>query len=175
MKNQQDTTSTKKKNRDFFKELDKDRHEKQCEYAVLVSLLEQESELYTGITNVYDYDKMFVIRPQCFLEIINLLRLGNLKAIELKKELIESKKEYADMNQFDENLNSFKEAFGKNFRLASENFDNAISEIDKSIKEMEKVKEYLTKSKNNLRLANDKLEDVSVKKLTKGIKSLEKK
>jgi hypothetical protein len=170
MKNESDTTATKKKNEDFFKELDKDRTEKGCEYAVLVSLLEPESELYnTGIVDVsYRYPKMYVVRPQFFMPIITLLRNAALNSLKYKAELALVKSQNIDITNFENQLDEFKTAFGRNWRLASEGFAEAIKRIDDAIKDLEKTKEALHKSANNLRIANDKAEDITVKKLTRG-------
>ena len=168
MKNEADETATKHKNEDFFKELDKDRREKKCEYAVLVSLLEKDNEIYNAeIVDVsHKYEKMYVIRPQAFITIINVLRNSALKTLEAKRQLIEIQNQNIDISNFEENMNSFKEAFGKNFRLASEKFKTAIDEIDKSIDHLQKIKANLLSSENNLRLANNKAEDLSIKRLT---------
>ena len=169
MKNEGDETTTKKKNEHFFKELDKDRREKKCEYAILVTLLETDSELYnSGIVDVsYAYEKMYVIRPQFFLPIITLLRNAALNSLQYKQELALVKEQHIDITHFEEDLELFKHAFAKNYQSASKNFAKAIEEIDKSIKRMEAVKAALLTSDNQLRLANNKLEDVSVKKLTR--------
>ena len=169
MKNESDTTATKKKNEDFFKELDKDRNEKGCEYAILVSMLESENELYnSGIVDVsYKYPKMYVIRPQFFLPIITLLRNASLKSLEYKKELEHVKAQNIDVTNFEADLEKFKEAFGKNYDLASRKFQIAIDEIDKSIDHLQKTKDALLSTDRNLKLANDKAQDVSIKKLTK--------
>ncbi|MDY4511428.1 DUF2130 domain-containing protein [Streptococcus hyovaginalis] len=169
MKNEADETSTKKKNEHFFKELDKDRQEKRCEYAVLVSLLEMDNELYNnGIVDVsYAYPKMYVVRPQFFIPIITLLRNAALNSLQYKQELALVKEQHIDITHFEEDLNTFKNAFAKNYQSASKNFKKAIDEIDKAIKRMEAVKAALTTSENQLRLANNKLDDVSVKKLTR--------
>ncbi|WP_438467353.1 DUF2130 domain-containing protein [Streptococcus pluranimalium] len=169
MKNEADQTASKKKNEHFFKELDKDRREKKCEYAVLVSLLEVDNELYNnGIVDVsYQYPKMYVVRPQFFIPIITLLRNAALNSLKYKQELAIVKEQHIDITHFEEDLNVFKTAFSKNYQSASKNFQKAIDEIDKSIKRMEAVKAALTTSENQLRLANNKLEDVSVKKLTR--------
>lgn len=169
MKNEADQTASKKKNEHFFKELDKDRREKKCEYAVLVSLLEVDNELYNnGIVDVsYQYPKMYVVRPQFFIPIITLLRNAALNSLKYKQELAIVKEQYIDITHFEEDLNVFKTAFSKNYQSASKNFQKAIDEIDKSIKRMEAVKAALTTTENQLRLANNKLEDVSVKKLTR--------
>lgn len=168
MKNEADETSSKHKNEDFLKELDKDRKEKNCEYAVLVSLLEIENELYnTGIVDVSNkYEKMYVIRPQFFIPLITLIRNLSLKSVSYKKELEEIKNQNIDISHFEENMNSFKEGFGRNYRLASEKFKKAIDEIDKTIDHLQKTKESLLSSENNLRLANNKAEDLTIKKLT---------
>ncbi len=170
MKNQQDETSTKKKNEDFFKKLDKDRNDKACEYAVLVSMLEPESELYNnGIVDVsYQYKKMYVIRPQFFILIITLLRNAALNSMDYKRELAVIRNQNIDITHFEENMESFKNGFSRNFRLASEKFQTAIDEIDKTIDHLQKTKKALLSSENNLRLANDKVQDLTIKKLTKG-------
>ncbi len=169
MKNESDTTATKKKNEDFFKELDKDRTEKKCEYAVLVSMLESDSELYnSGIVDVsYKYKKMYVIRPQFFIPLISLLKNAALNSLEYKKELIEIRNQQIDITNFENNINDFKEKFSRNYRLASEKFTNAIKEIDKSIEHLQKIKTELLNSENNLRLANNKAEELTIKKLVK--------
>lgn len=170
MKNESDTAATKKKNEDFFKELDKDRTEKGCEYAVLVSLLEPESGLYnTGIVDVsYRYPKMYVVRPQFFIPIITLLRNAALNSLKYKTELALVKSQNIDITNFENQLESFKEAFGKNYDLASRRFQTAIDEIDKSIDHLQKTKDALLGADRNLRLANDKAQDVTIKKLTRG-------
>ena len=169
MKNEMDATATKHKNEDFFKELDKDRREKKCEYAVLVSMLESDSELYnSGITDVsYRYPKMYVIRPQCFIPMITLLRNAALNSLQVRQELQTVRSQQLDILHFEENMNIFKESFARNYRLASEKFSTAIEEIDKTIAHLQKTKEALLSSENNLRLANSKAEDLSIKKLTK--------
>ncbi len=169
MKNEMDTTATKKKNIDFLKELDKDRNEKGCEYAVLVSLLESADELYnTGIVDLsYMYPKMYVIRPQFFIPIITLLRNAALKSVEYKSQLQELKSQNVDISNFEKDMNEFKEKFGKNYQLASDRFQTAIKEIDETIKHLEKTKTALLSSENNLRLANNKAQDLSIKKITK--------
>ena len=169
MKNENDTTATKHKNEHFFKELDKDRNEKNCEYAVLVSLLEADSELYNaGIVDVsYVYDKMYVVRPQCFIPIITLLRNAAMKSADVKKELAVIKSQNLDVTNFEDKLLDFQDKFSNNYRLANEKFDKAIEEIDKTIDHLIKVKEGLLGADRNLRLANDKLQDLSIKKLTK--------
>jgi len=169
MKNEADTTAAKHKNTDFFKELDKDRREKKTEYAVLVSMLEADSDLYnTGIVQVNDYEKMYVIRPQFFIQFIGVLRNAALNTVEYKQELEQVREQNIDITHFESDLTNFKNTFGKNYQSASKNFKNAIDEIDKSIARMEAVKRSLTTSENQLRLANNKLDDVSVKKLTRG-------
>ena len=177
MKNEADTTSTKHKNEDFFDKLDKDRNRKKCEYAVLVSLLENDSELYNeGIVDVsYRYPKMYVIRPQFFIPIITLLRNAALNATEYKKQLLIEKNNNLDIAHFEENMENFKVAFGKNFETASKKFSTAIDEIDKTIDHLKKVKENLLSSDRQLRLANDKAQDLTIKKLTKNAHSLAEK
>lgn len=169
MKNESDTTATKKKNEDFLKELDKDRTEKNCEYAILVSLLEPESELYnSGIVDVFHrYPKMYVIRPQFFIPIITLLRNAAMKSLEFKTELALVKAQNVDITSFENDLQKFQTAFSKNYDLASRQFQKAIDEIDKSISHMQKTKDNLLASIRNIRLANDKAQDVTIKKLTK--------
>ena len=169
MKNEMDTTATKKKNEDFFRELDKDRNEKNCEYAVLVSLLEPDSELYnSGIVDVsHKYPKMYVIRPQFFISMITVLRNAALNSIRYRRQLAEIKNQNIDISHFEDDLNDFKEKFGRNYRLASEKFKKAIDEIDKTIDHLQKTKDALLSSENNLRLANGKAEDLTVKRLTK--------
>ncbi|MGP9677457.1 DUF2130 domain-containing protein [Halomonas sp. AOP27-A1-41] len=170
MKNESDETATKKKNEDFLKELDRDRLEKGCEYAVLVSLLEPESELYnTGIVDVFHrYPKMYIIRPQFFIPIITLLRNAAMKSLAYKSELALVRAQNLDITRFETRLDDFKTAFGRNWRLASEGFEEAVKRIDEAIKDLEKTKDALYKSANNLRLANDKAEDLTIKKLTRG-------
>jgi len=169
MKNESDVTATKKKNSDFFAKLDKDRNEKGCEYAVLVSMLEEESESYTGITDVsHLYPKMFVVRPQFFLAIIALLRNAALDTIAVRTELEQVKQQNIDITDFESELNGFKSAFGRNYDLAKGKFDTAIKEIDSAISRLQKVKDNLLGSENNLRLANDKATALTVKKLTRG-------
>ena len=170
MKNENDETTTKKRNEDFLKELDKDRSAKGCEYAVLVSLLEPESELYnTGIIDVsHRYPKMYVVRPQFFIPIITLLRNAAINSLKYRTELALVKAQNADITDFESQLDDFKNAFGRNWRLASDGFEEAVKRIDEAIKDLEKTKEALHKSANNLRLANDKAEDLTVKRLTRG-------
>lgn len=183
MKNEMDTTATKHKNEDFFKELDKDRKEKKCEYAVLVSMLEADNEYYNqGIVDVsHRYEKMYVIRPQFFIPIISLLRNMGYSSLKYKQELETIKAQNIDITHFEEDMESFKSAFARNYDIASRKFQEAIDEIDKSINHLEKIKKALTSSENNLRLANNKAEDLTIKKLTKNnptmqemFKSLEK-
>lgn len=177
MKNENDTTASKHKNEDFLKELDKDRNEKGCEYAVLVSMLESDSELYNqGIVNVsHRYPKMYVIRPQFFIPMITLIKDGAANSIEAKKELMLLKNQDIDLSNFEDNMNKFKDAFNKNYDTASKYFTKAIEEIDKSISHLESIKKALTTSENQLRLANDKAQDLSVKKLTKNAPSIKEK
>lgn len=169
MKNEMDETATKHKNEDFLKELDKDRREKKCEYAVLVSLLEIDNELYNnGIVDVsYKYEKMYVVRPQFFIPIITLLRNAALNSLQYRQELATVRNQQLDILHFEENMNTFKEGFARNYRIASDKFKTAIDEIDKTITHLQKTKEALLSSENNLRLANDKADDLSIKKLTK--------
>ncbi len=168
MKNEADATSAKHRNEDFFKKLDKDRTDKQCEYAVLVSLLEIDNDLYNnGIVDVsYKYNKMYVIRPQFFIPLITLLRGAALNTLNYKKQLKTIQNQNIDISHFEENMNSFKDAFGRNYRLASERFKKAIEEIDKTIDHLQKTKENLLKSEDNLRLANNKADALTIKKLT---------
>jgi hypothetical protein len=170
MKNESDTTATKKRNEDFFKELDKDRNEKKCEYAVLVSLLEAESDYYnTGIVDVsHRFSKMYVVRPQFFIPIITLLRNASINSMQYKAELSLIKNQNIDITNFEDNITKFKEGFAKNYELASKKFKIAIDEIDKTIDHLYKTKEALLSSENNLRLANNKAEDLTIKKLTQG-------
>lgn len=169
MKNEMDTTATKHKNEDFFKELDKDRKEKGCEYAVLVSLLESDNEFYNGgIVDVsHKYDKMYVVRPQCFIPIITLLRNAALNSVQYKRQIAEYKQTNIDVSNFEKEMNEFKEKFGRNYTLASNKFKKAIEEIDKTIDHLQKTKEELLGSENNLRLANEKAQDLTIKSLTK--------
>ncbi len=169
MKNEMAETAAKHKNEDFFKELDKDRREKKCEYAVLVSLLEIDNELYNnGIVDVsYRYEKMYVIRPQFFIPIITLLRNAALNSLKYRQELEMARHQQVDILHFEENMNAFKEGFARNYRIASERFKKAVEEIDKTISHLQKTKEALLSSENNLRLANNKADDLSIKKLTK--------
>lgn len=168
MKNEADKTATKHKNEDFLKELDKDRKEKKCEYAVLVSLLEADNDYYNdGIVDVsHLYDKMYVIRPQFFIPLITLIRNLANKSLEYKKELDVIKNQNIDITHFEENINTFKDGFGRNYRLAAERFQKAIEEIDKTIDHLQKTKEHLLKTNDNLRLANNKAEDLTIKRLT---------
>lgn len=169
MKNENDTTASKHKNEDFFKELDKDRREKDCEYAVLVSLLEPDSDLYnTGIVDVsYRFPKMYVVRPQFFIQIITLIRNASKNALQYKTELVQVRAQNNDITDFEEQLDQFKNAFGRHYDLASRRLKGAIDEIDKSIDHLNKIKENLLSSENNLRLANDKAQDVTIRKLTR--------
>lgn len=169
MKNEMDTTATKHKNEDFFKELDKDRREKKCEYAVLVTMLEADNELYnTGIVDVsHKYPKMYVIRPQFFIPLITILRNAALNSLKYRTELEDIRNQNIDIAHFEEDINDFKDKFSRNFRLASEKFRKAIEEIDKTIDHLQKTKEALLSSENNLRLANSKAEDLTIKRLTK--------
>ena len=177
MKNEMDTTATKHKNEDFFKKLDEDRRAKGCEYAVLVSLLEPESELYnSGIVDVnHRYEKMYVIRPQFFIPMINLLVKSGKKTIELQRQLATAKSQSVDVTKFEEKLKDFKTKFGNNYRLASEKFRKAIDDIDKSIAALQRTKEELLGSENNLRLANAKAEDLTIRSLTYGNPTMKKK
>lgn len=175
MKNEMDTTATKHKNEDFFKELDKDRNEKGCEYAVLVSMLEADNEFYNaGIVDVsYKYPKMYVIRPQFFIPLISLLRNATRNSLEYKRELAMAKAQQVDLTNFENNINEFKNAFSKNYQLASKKFNIAIEEIDKTIDHLQKTKDALLSSENNLRLANNKAEEqLTIKKLTKDAPSI---
>jgi hypothetical protein len=169
MKNEDDQTATKKKNEDFLKELDKDRNQKSCEYAVLVSLLEADNELYnTGIVDVsHKFKKMYVIRPQFFIPIITLLRNAALNSMQYKSELAVVKAQNIDVTNFESQLNDFRDSFGRNFRLASDKFKTAIDSIDKSINQLQKTKENLLRSEDNLRIANNKADELTVKKLTR--------
>ncbi len=177
MKNENETTSTKHKNEDFLKELDKDRREKKCEYAVLCSMLEADNDLYNeGIVDVsYRYEKMYVIRPQFFIPIITLLRNAAMNALDYKKQLIVEKNNNLDLANFEDNMNRFKDAFGKNYASASKKFSDAIDEIDKSIQHLQKIKDALTSSDRQLRLANDKAQDLTIRKLTKNAPSVRQK
>ena len=170
MKNEGDETATKKKNEDFFKELDKDRNEKKCEYAILVSMLESDNELYNnGIVDVsHKYKKMYVVRPQFFIPIITILRNAALNSMQYKEELAIIRNQNIDITNFEEKINDFKTGFGRNYDLASRQFKTAIDEIDKTMNHLQKTKEALLASVNNLRLANSKTEDLTIKKLTHG-------
>ena len=170
MKNEGDETATKKKNEDFLRELDKDRVEKNCEYAVLVTLLEADNELYnSGIVDVsHRHDKMYVVRPQFFIPIITLLRNAALNSMKYKSELAQVRAQNIDVTSFEDQLNDFRDSFGRNYRLASEKFKTAIDSIDKSIVQLQKTKENLIRSEDNLRIANNKADDLTVKKLTRG-------
>ena len=177
MKNENDGTATKKKNEDFFKELDKDRTEKKCEYAVLVSMLEVDNEYYnTGIVDVsYKYPKMYVVRPQFFIPIITLLRNAALNTLKYKSELALMQSQNIDITNFESKMNSFKEGFARNYDLASRKFRTAIEEIDKTITHLQKTKEALISSEDNLRLANNKAEELTIKKLTHNNPTMKKK
>lgn len=174
MKNEGDETATKKKNEDFLRELDKDRNEKDCEYAVLVTLLEADNELYnTGIVDVsYKHPKMYVVRPQFFIPIITLLRNAAMNSLKYKAELNLIRSQNIDVTNFENQLNDFRDDFGRNFRLSSEKFKAAVDGIDKSIAQLQKTKEALISSENNLRIANDKAEELTIKKLTRGNKTM---
>lgn len=176
MKNEADMTATKHKNEDFFKELDKDRKEKKCEYAVLVSLLEIDNDYYnTGIVDVsYRYPKMYVIRPQFFIPLITLIRGAALNALEYKKEMLVLQNQNIDISHFEENMNAFKSGFAKNYRIASEKFSKAIDEIDKTIDHLQKTKDALISSDRNLRLANNKAEELTIKRLTRNSETMAK-
>ncbi len=177
MKNEGDETATKKRNEEFFKELDKDRTEKKCEYAVLVSLLESESELYnSGIVDVsHKYTKMYIVRPQFFIPIITLLRNAAMNSLKYKAELALVRNQNVDITNFEDKMNTFKEGFARNYELASRKFKEAIDEIDKTINHLQKTKDALLSSENNLRLANDKAEDLTIKKLTHGNPTMKEK
>lgn len=168
MKNEADTTSTKHRNEDFLKKLDEDRRKKGCEYAVLVTLLEPDNELYNGgiVDKSHRYEKMYVIRPQFFVPLITLLVSTSRKSLDIRKQLFEAQQQSIDITHFEEDIEEFKEKFGRNYRLASEKFQKAIEEIDNSIKHLQKIKEHLIGSENNLRLANDKAEGLTIRKLT---------
>jgi hypothetical protein len=166
MKNEDEQTATKKKNKDFFKELDKDRKEKGCEYAVLVSLLEKDNEYYDDIVTVYDYQLMYVIRPQHFITMIGFLRQANMKSQHLRREIHVLNNQNLDVSNFESKMNAFKDAFSKNYDLHHKQFSQAIDEIDKTIDHLNNVKENLLKSDNNLRLANNRASELTIKKLT---------
>ena len=176
MKNEADMTATKHKNEDFFKELDKDRREKKCEYAVLVSLLEIDNDYYNeGIVDVsHKYEKMYVIRPQFFIPLITLIRGMAMNSLKYKKELLMIQNQNIDISHFEDNLTTFKEGFARNYRLASDKFKKAIDEIDKTIDHLQKTKEALLSSENNLRLANNKADDLTIQRLTKGNETMKK-
>lgn len=174
MKNEDDASVNKQKNQKFFRELDKDRQEKKCEYAVLVSLLEKDNEYYDDIVMVPDYPLMYVVRPQHFITIIGLLRQGSLKSLQLQRTIDELKNRNIDVNNFEEKMNAFKESFARNYDLASRNFYDAITEIDRTIDHLNKVKDKLLKSENNYRLANNKASDLTIKKLTANSPSVAK-
>lgn len=174
MKNEIDTTSTKKKNSDFFKKLDSDRTIKKCEYAVLVSLLERDNEYYDDIVTIHEYHKMYAIRPQHFITIIGFLREACIKSQHLQREIQRLNNQNIDVTNFEANMNDFKEAFSRNYNIASKQFSVAIDEIDKTIDHLNKVKDNLLKSDNNLRLANNKATDLAIKRLTKDSPSVQK-
>ena len=176
MKNEADMTATKHKNEDFFKELDKDRREKKCEYAVLVSLLEIDNDYYNeGIVDIsHKYEKMYVIRPQFFIPLITLIRGMAMNSLKYKKELLMIQNQNIDISHFEDNLNTFKEGFARNYRLASDKFKKTIDEIDKTIDHLQKTKEALLSSENNLRLANNKADDLTIQRLTKGNETMKK-
>ena len=168
MKNEADATEKKHSNTDFLEKLDRDRKKKGCEYAVLVTMLEPDSELYNaGIVTAYQYEKMYIVRPQFFIPLISLLRNAALSGLQTKRELMAARQQNLDVQQFEKALAEFKDKFGKNYELASRHFSTAIDEIDQTIRHLEKVKDYLTKSENQYRLANDKAQDLSIKKLTR--------
>ena len=176
MKNEADATEKKHSNTDFLDKLDKDRKKKGCEYAVLVTMLEPESELYNnGIVAAYQYEKMYIVRPQFFIPLISLLRNAALSGLQTKRELMMARQQNLDVQQFEKALFEFKDKFGRNYELASAHFSKAIDEIDQTIRHLEKVKDYLTKSENQYRLANDKAQDLSIKKLTKGNPTMQEK
>lgn len=177
MKNEMDETATKHKNEDFFKELDKDRNEKGCEYAVLVSMLEADSDLYNnGIVDVsYKYPKMYVIRPQFFIPLITIIRNASLNSLKYRQELAIIREQNIDITDFEEKMNDFKEKFGRNYRIASDKFKTAIDEIDKTISHLQKTKDALLSSENNLRLATQKADDLTIKKLTRGNPTMQEK
>lgn len=177
MKNEMDVTATKHKNEDFYKELDKDRKQKNCEYAVLVSMLESDNELFNaGIVDVsYKYEKMYVVRPQCFIPIITLLRNAAMNAMEYKQELAVVRNQNIDISDFEEKLMNFKSDFSRNYDIAHSHFDKAVDEIDKTIQHLEKVKKELLGSDNQLRIANNKVDEVSIKKLTRCNKTMQEK
>ncbi len=176
MKNEADATEKKHSNADFLDKLDRDRRKKGCEYAVLVTMLEPENELYNnGIVTAYQYEKMYIVRPQFFIPLISLLRNAALSGLQTKRELIMARQQNLDVQQFEKALFDFKDKFGRNYELASSHFSKAIDEIDQTIRHLEKVKEYLTKSENQYRLANDKAQELSIKKLTKGNPTMQEK
>jgi len=168
MKNEDEATKTKHRNKDFFKELDKDRREKSCEFAVLVSLLEKDNDYYDDIVTVHEYPNMYVIRPQHFITMIGFLRAGSLKSQDLRRQIHALNEQNIDVTNFEQNMNDFKMSFSKRTDLAFDQFTKAIDEIDKSIDRLNKVKDNLMKSGNNLRLANNKAQDLTIKRLTRG-------
>ena len=176
MKNEADATERKHCNTDFLDKLDKDRQKKNCEYAVLVSMLEPDNELYNnGIVTAYQYEKMYIVRPQFFIPLISLLRNAALSNLKIRRELAMAQQQNLDVQQFEKALYEFKDKFGRNYELASSHFTKAVDEIDQTIKHLEKVKEYLTKSENQYRLANDKAQDLSIKQLTKSNPTMQEK
>ncbi len=176
LKNEADETEKKHANTDFLDKLDKDRQKKNCEYAVLVTMLEPDNELYNnGIVTAYQYAKMYIVRPQFFIPLISLLRNAALSNLQTRRELMMARQQNLDVQQFEQALFDFKDKFGRNYELASAHFTKAIDEIDQTIRHLEKVKEYLTKSENQYRLANDKAQDLSIKKLTKGNPTMQEK
>ena len=176
MKNEADATEKKHRNEDFLDKLDKDRQKKGCEYAVLVSMLEPDSELYnSGIVTAYQYEKMYIVRPQFFIPLISLLRNAALSGLQTRRELMMARQQNLDVQQFEQALFDFKDKFGRNYELASAHFSRAIDEIDQTIRHLEKVKESLTKSENQYRLANEKAQDLTIRKLTKNSPSVREK
>ena len=176
MKNEADETEKKHRNEDFLDKLDKDRQKKNCEYAVLVTMLEPDNDLYNnGIVTAYQYEKMYIVRPQFFIPLISLLRNAALSSLQTRRELMLARQQNLDVQQFEQALFDFKDKFGRNYELASSHFAKAVDEIDQTIRHLEKVKEYLTKSENQYRLANDKAQDLSIKKLTKGNPTMQEK
>lgn len=176
MKNEAEATEKKHRNEDFLDKLDKDRQKKNCEYAVLVTMLEPDNELYnSGIVTAYQYDKMYIVRPQFFIPLISLLRNAALGSLQTRRELMLARQQNLDVRQFEQALMDFKDRFGRNYELASAHFDKAVDEIDQTIRHLEKVKEYLTKSGNQYRLANDKAQELSIRKLTRGNPTMQEK
>ena len=176
MKNEAEATEKKHRNEDFLDKLDKDRQKKNCEYAVLVTMLEPDNELYnSGIVTAYQYDKMYIVRPQFFIPLISLLRNAALGSLQTRRELMLARQQNLDVRQFEQALMDFKDRFGRNYELASAHFDKAVDEIDQTIRHLEKVKEYLTKSGNQYRLANDKAQELSIRKLTRSNPTMQEK